>query len=201
MKKTFLALALLLVLIPSSFAWWGGPCGPGWGPGWGHCGYWGPGGRAAFWTGFGLNCGALALSTAAICANAYRGPAPYYGTAVYASPAPIVYQQPAIVYQQAAPSVVYVQQPQQTVVYTQPAAVPTAPATATATAAAQAPVQVQPAALPASSAPETSAFRMPNSNGSETLVTLTRHGSGWLGPQGEYYPSYPSQEQIRERYK
>jgi hypothetical protein len=39
-----------------------------------------------------------------------------------------------------------------------------------------------------------------NSNGSRTSVKLTRHGSGYIGPQGEYYTGMPANEQLRMVY-
>jgi hypothetical protein len=39
-----------------------------------------------------------------------------------------------------------------------------------------------------------------NSNGSVTPVKLTRQGSGWLGPKGEYYSSLPTGEQLKPLY-
>ncbi len=47
---------------------------------------------------------------------------------------------------------------------------------------------------------ETSVVYIPNSNGSYTAVTLTRSGGGYLGPQGEYYPSHPTVEQLAVLY-
>ena len=59
-----------------------------------------------------------------------------------------------------------------------------------------APVIVQ----PQSQIPETSTVNIPNSRGGYTSVTLRRSGSGFVGPQGEYYPNYPSVEQLRVMY-
>jgi hypothetical protein len=39
-----------------------------------------------------------------------------------------------------------------------------------------------------------------NSNGSRTSVQLTRQGSGYLGPRGEYYDQMPTNEQLRVVY-
>jgi hypothetical protein len=39
-----------------------------------------------------------------------------------------------------------------------------------------------------------------NSNGSVTPVRLTRQGSGWVGPKGEYYSSLPTGDQLRPLY-
>ena len=53
---------------------------------------------------------------------------------------------------------------------------------------------------PQSQIPETSTINIPNSRGGYTSVTLRRSGSGFVGPQGEYYPNYPSVEQLRVMY-
>lgn len=39
-----------------------------------------------------------------------------------------------------------------------------------------------------------------NSNGSQTEVKLTRKGHGYIGPRGEYYDTFPSNEQLRMVY-
>ena len=43
-------------------------------------------------------------------------------------------------------------------------------------------------------------INIPNSNGSYTSVVLTKYGSGFLEPQGEYYPTPPAVEQLRFLY-
>ena len=43
-------------------------------------------------------------------------------------------------------------------------------------------------------------INVPNSNGSYTPVTLVRRGSGYVGPQGEYYPEHPTVDQLRALY-
>jgi hypothetical protein len=48
--------------------------------------------------------------------------------------------------------------------------------------------------------PEASTINIPNSRGGYTSVTLRRSGNGFIGPQGEYYPNYPSVEQLRVMY-
>lgn len=208
MKKLLLAFALLFAISVPSYAW--GPCGPG--PGWGHG--WGyRGNSAVFWTGFGLTCGALALGTAA----AYANPPVYYANPypVYVNQ-PVVYSQPAVVYQQAAPQVIYVQQPpQQNVVYVQQQAPPQPVAAAPVQQQVQqvqqiqqsppqpvaaAPVQQQ-AAVSAPPSSQSYSVRFQNANGTMTVVPLTQSGSGWLGPQGEYYSSYPTADQMRARYQ
>ena len=59
-----------------------------------------------------------------------------------------------------------------------------------------APVIVQ----PQPQIPEMSTVNIPNSRGGYTSVTLRRSGNGFVGPQGEYYPDYPSVEQLRTMY-
>jgi hypothetical protein len=39
-----------------------------------------------------------------------------------------------------------------------------------------------------------------NSNGSIVAVKLQRSGPGYIGPRGEYYPTLPSQDQLRPVY-
>lgn len=47
---------------------------------------------------------------------------------------------------------------------------------------------------------ETVVINIPNSNGSYTQVTLRKSGSGYIGPQGEYYPEHPTVEQLKALY-
>ena len=47
---------------------------------------------------------------------------------------------------------------------------------------------------------ETITINVPNSNGSFTPVTLIRRNGGYVGPQGEFYPSNPTVEQLRALY-
>jgi len=39
-----------------------------------------------------------------------------------------------------------------------------------------------------------------NSNGSIIAVKLQRSGPGYIGPRGEYYPTLPTEEQLRPVY-
>jgi len=43
-------------------------------------------------------------------------------------------------------------------------------------------------------------INVPNSYGGYTAVTLTRHGDGYIGPQGEFYRGNPTVEQLRVLY-
>lgn len=47
---------------------------------------------------------------------------------------------------------------------------------------------------------QTVVVNVPNARGGYTAVTLTRHGTGYLGPQGEYYEGNPTVEQLRALY-
>ncbi|MFH1878427.1 MAG: hypothetical protein ABH883_06445 [Candidatus Omnitrophota bacterium] len=60
---------------------------------------------------------------------------------------------------------------------------------------------IVPTALPPAPARvDTVTVSIPNSNGSYTQVTLYRSGTGYTGPQGEYYPGHPTVEQLRTLY-
>jgi hypothetical protein len=61
------------------------------------------------------------------------------------------------------------------------------------------PVQA-PFAQPVIQGAETVVINIPNSNGSYTAVTLIRRGNGYAGPQGEYYSTNPTVEQLRAMY-
>ena len=63
-------------------------------------------------------------------------------------------------------------------------------------AVAPAPVMVQP---PAQTADSTT-VNIPNSRGGYTSVTVRRSGTGFVGPQGEFYQSFPSVEQLKTLY-
>ncbi len=39
-----------------------------------------------------------------------------------------------------------------------------------------------------------------NSNGSQIPVKLTKSGPGYVGPRGEYYPTRPTEDQLRQAY-
>ena len=43
-------------------------------------------------------------------------------------------------------------------------------------------------------------INIPNASGGYTPVTLTKHKTGYLGPQGEYYEGHPTVEQLRALY-
>ena len=64
------------------------------------------------------------------------------------------------------------------------------------------PVQNVPAAVPASSKDPNGLFtvNIPNVKEGYTPVTLKRSGSGFVGPQGEYYSEFPKVEQLKVMY-
>jgi hypothetical protein len=41
---------------------------------------------------------------------------------------------------------------------------------------------------------------VPNSRGGFTVVTLTKSGGGYIGPQGEFYSGNPTMEQLKALY-
>ncbi len=47
---------------------------------------------------------------------------------------------------------------------------------------------------------ESFTVNVPNSQGGYTPVSLTRSGSGFIGPQGEFYNEFPKIEQLRVMY-
>ena len=53
---------------------------------------------------------------------------------------------------------------------------------------------------PQAQSPENVTINIPNSRGGYTAVTLRRSGSGFVGPQGEYYPENPTVEQLKVLY-
>ena len=48
--------------------------------------------------------------------------------------------------------------------------------------------------------PATVTVWITNSNGSQTSVSLRKSGPGFIGPRGEWYPSMPTNEQLRVVY-
>lgn len=46
----------------------------------------------------------------------------------------------------------------------------------------------------------TETIHVTNTNGSIIAVNLQRSGPGYIGPRGEYYPSLPTQDQLRPVY-
>lgn len=85
-------------------------------------------------------------------------------------PAPVVYEQP---------EPVVVEQPQQIVVTTPP------------------PVPVS--TVPVDSQ-ESFPVNIPNNSGGYTTVVLKKSGNGYVGPQGEFYATFPSVAQLKTMY-
>jgi hypothetical protein len=46
----------------------------------------------------------------------------------------------------------------------------------------------------------TTTVHVTNSNGSIIAVNLQRSGPGYIGPRGEYYPTLPTEDQLRPVY-
>jgi len=63
-----------------------------------------------------------------------------------------------------------------------------------------APAPVRTVASPPVVAAGTITVWITNSNGSRTSVRMTRNGSGYLGPRGEWYAGIPTNEQLRVVY-
>jgi hypothetical protein len=67
-------------------------------------------------------------------------------------------------------------------------------------------VVAQPAPVVVAQGPEvtysgdTATVNVPNSNGGYTAVVLKRSGTGYLGPQGEYYAQIPTTAQLQAMY-
>lgn len=109
---------------------------------------------------------------------------PYYDT-VYVSGSPY-YWYDGIYYRRC---------PSGYVVVSAPAVAPVVAAPAVTTVVA-APAVIQPQATSG----ETVVINIPNASGGYTPVTLTKHGTGYLGPQGEYYEGHPTVEQLKALY-
>ncbi len=76
-----------------------------------------------------------------------------------------------------------------------------APATAVVVAAPSAVVESAPTVIQANVASgEAVVINIPNAGGGYTPVRLTRHKTGYLGPQGEYYEGHPTVDQLRVLY-
>lgn len=56
------------------------------------------------------------------------------------------------------------------------------------------------APLPAQQIPGEYTVNVPNGHDGYTAVTLKQSGTGYLGPQGEFYQSFPSVEQLKAMY-
>jgi hypothetical protein len=121
----------------------------------------------------------------------------YYYDGCYFRPAPGGY---VVVPAPVVSQPVYVTPPPAPVVYINPP-----PVVMTSTAPVQAPAPAQAAPPPQAPAPagqDTSSvtINIPNDKGNYTPVTLRRSGTGFIGPQNEYYPEFPRVEQLRLMY-
>lgn len=47
---------------------------------------------------------------------------------------------------------------------------------------------------------DTFTVNIPNTKGGYTPVQIKRQGTGYVGPQGEYYPAFPSVDQLKAMY-
>ena len=139
-----------------------------------------------FWFGAGMTALALGSVVASLPPyynTVYYGGVPYYYyDGIYYRPAPsgyMVVQAPPV----AAP--VMVQQPAMVAQPTVSMPVESANVTQAASPATQG---------------EPITVNVPTYKGGYTSVTLTRSGTGFVGPQGEYYPEFPKIKQLKEMY-
>ena len=168
---------------------WGSHYWHGQGNWYGH-GY-GWGGPAAFWTGFGLTAGAIAL-----------------GAYDYGYSYPYSYNIPQITYQ-PAPQVTYVQSPEPQIVYQQtPVQQPVQQYVQPPQVVIQQ-VHDGPTAYPMVDKPDTSTntassstvnIYLPNGNGTYTVVPLIRTATGFMGPMGEFYLDHPDVNELVKKY-
>ena len=127
---------------------------------------------------FWFNAGVTALALGAVAASL----PPYYAT-VYSGGVPYYYYDG--IYYRPCPTGYMV-----------------VPAPVAAPAVVAAPVENVNAVQAPSPAPQGEFFtvNVPNYRGGYSPVTLTRSGTGFIGPQGEYYPEFPKIKQLKEMY-
>jgi hypothetical protein len=181
---TLLVVVMVVSVISQDAYAWGGRGRGGGGRYYWHGGRWYNNGW--FWFGAGLTAltiGAIAASLPPNYSTIYAGGVPYYYyDGIYYRPCPSGY-----------------------------VVVPAPIATAPAVVVAAPPVIQQAVYMPAESASvaqpaapadqgETFTVNVPNYRGSDTTVTLTRSGTGFIGPQGEYYQEFPKIKQLKEMY-
>ena len=53
---------------------------------------------------------------------------------------------------------------------------------------------------PVQTIPQTITVNIPNRNGGFNAIVLQRSGSGFIGPQGEFYPEFPKVFQLEMKY-
>ena len=109
---------------------------------------------------------------------------PYYET-VYVSGTPYYYYD-GFYYRPSPTGYIVVPTPATTTVVTVPAA----------TTVVTAPTVTQPNVASG----EAVVINIPNTSGGYTPVTLTKHKTGYIGPQGEYYEGHPTVQQLRVLY-
>ena len=129
-----------------------------------------------------LTIGAIAASLPPTYATVYSGGVPYYYyDGVYFRPCPSGY----LVVPGPVAAPVIVQQP---ITVAQPVV--------------NAPIENANAAQAVSPVTQGEYFtvNIPNYKGGYSPVTLTRSGTGFIGPQGEYYPEFPKIKQLKEMY-
>ena len=61
-------------------------------------------------------------------------------------------------------------------------------------------VHTAPPLQPETQAQDIFTVNIPNTRGGYTPVALKRSGSGFIGPQGEYYTEFPKVEQLKVMY-
>lgn len=178
-KMALIVPILILALVSqstSAYAWgrrgyYGGRgYGRGYGWGYGRAWGWGLGGLAT-----GLFIGSAIASRPAVCETVVVGNVPYYYSNGY------YYQQDCYGRYVIVNPPVVVAQPQ-VIVQQAPQVIQQAPQV----------IQQAPAAE--------QTINIPNTNGSYTAVKLVRKDNGYVGPQGEYYPEFPSVEQLKTLY-
>jgi len=125
----------------------------------------------------GLVLGAAIAELPPRCRVVYMGGVPYYYDGLY--------------YFQRGPAGYVVVQPAVAPVVVAPPVVPAIAPPAQAPAAVVTPPVVQNSSV---------TVRIRNKNGSATSVMLVRKGSGYVGPQGEYYEAMPTNEQLNALY-
>ena len=185
-NKVLLVLVVFIlavsVISQDAYAWGGGRGGGGryyWHGGrWYNNGWW--------WFGAGataLALGAMVASLPPSYNTVYYGGVPYYYyDGIYFNQCPsgyMVVQAPPV----AAPVVVQ-----------QPYAV-SQPVVSTPVENINVPQSVSPGAQG-----ESFTVNVLNNKGGYTPVTLTRSGTGFIGPQGEYYQEFPKIKQLKEMY-
>jgi len=62
------------------------------------------------------------------------------------------------------------------------------------------PVVLSPQVITSSETPDVITVNIPNNEGGYTAVTLRKSGTGFIGPQGEFYPEFPKVSQLEVIY-